>query len=1763
MATYSIKAPDGNTYQIDGPDGAAQSDVIQQVLAQHPTAATPIAPIKGYAADIGSAASNMLTDIGTGAKSLFGDANKAAIEGQAAREETAKKYETSDSMAKIKEAYDTHSGLGALTSAAGAAFKEVPHVIAGALPMVAEMGAPALAGGFLGGSLGTALAGPAGGVAGAQMGSTAGAALGAGLAYMQAMGSGVTGQAAEQQAQGKDVDVSVGRAAAFAVPETALNYVGHLAPLGKTVVGKLLGPQVEALLARGATKEADVAAQQVLADRGFLKTLGVGVAEGAAIGAPTMVAQTALERAQAGKDLFSPEALHEYGSAFTNGLLASPMGAVGSFSAKGQAEKAIAGRAEEVGKAAREAEEARKQTPEYAQEVGAQVQDLREQREALKSSMPEKPVKDSPTYEEDAALHEQFKKQTEDLDSQLKELAPEHERTQTLHSPQAETTAEAAQLVNPIEALKTQERDIQRKLIQPLPDKATPEYEGAVAERKAAVVQVAEIRKQMRDVAAEQAIPRPPELPTETTLPMPHAEVKANYEEVVAQRQQAKEAVSAAVDPVAKKAAVIKVQELTKQAKAMEPAYNKAQAEAKSAAPEVPERAAQLMKDPELARRYLTELPHASDYTPEQNGALQALVKLQLAAYDKKSGAPTPPTEASKPLTAAQQKELFGVALGAVKTGGEDLLGRVNIAAQKAAVQGDFKGVAEALSGSKNATIAEVGRLAKNLKTKIRIDDTAAETHDATSTFKAPLQESRAPELLRTDKPPVTAAPVAGRYEAKEDTVLVHSAFAKSEHVLAHEIVHAQTVHAIASPTPAQRPAVERIKNLYGYVKKALAEGGKDTYGLTSPEEFVAEGLSNPNFQHTLSTIPYQNTSVWGKFTESIAKLLGLTHNNAFTELLTAYSDITRAKPSNEPKTARTFQIKVNENLKNAVALADEVIAPHKGIVEKVKDASANGDLMSLGIVTKMIDQYEPIYRALKGKVSEAVGMRVAYGLKEFNQGSNLISAAMRYGAPKLVESRTSEAGAREHLFETDKNAPSMESLNKILTEAHSMTGSDGATGQLWSLYTAAARAVNVGLHKLNFSTEVTQARLNKAMADIRATPGLEAVFKRATEEWKKINAANIEFTVQTGFLSKETANILLKNEDYVPYYREDAHGNVDIFAGGTKIARIGSVVDHPYLHELVGDNTRILDFNAAATQNISMLIRAGLKNYAAQGAAEALHSVGMADLVKGVVANKQDNAFTFKKDGVEYRAIVNDSNPNVPAKLLVQGLQGIPTQTNALLKLAGMPSQLMRTMYVSNPLAAVKNIFKDTMSAWLVSGSDLKSVLGAFKSVEDNLMVRRGLSGGEVFQGLPADQAVLLNQVRSGKPGWATAVAKLHAVHARLDAVSRQARYESYLKEGMSDLGASLAALNSANFTRRGMSSSMHILNTLNPFINSQIQGMDNLYRAARGTMMFDEKLQIRKKMIQRGMIIATSSLLYAALMQEDPEYQQATPDQKYNNWFVHIPGIDESVRVPIPFEAGLLFKAIPEAMMSYMYGNDKDAADGMKMVLQRTIPGGDTYGIPLALRPAIEVGLGKSFYTGRDLETKHEQGLEAGYRQRANTSALADSLGEQLGLSPIKIDHLISGHTGTLGLAVAQIASSLVFGKDTPEIEGKMSQVPVLGSSFQPEDAGNLLNRAYAAMEEASQVKRTYDDLISKGRYDAAQVYLDKNAAEYNKASMGTQFQQSMSELSKTASMITNNTAIDMSPKERRDALKTLRDQQTTLAKGAISALGETTPR
>jgi hypothetical protein len=109
--------------------------------------------------------------------------------------------------------------------------------------------------------------------------------------------------------------------------------------------------------------------------------------------------------------------------------------------------------------------------------------------------------------------------------------------------------------------------------------------------------------------------------------------------------------------------------------------------------------------------------------------------------------------------------------------------------------------------------------------------------------------------------------------------------------------------------------------------------------------------------------------------------------------------------------------------------------------------------------------------------------------------------------------------------------------------------------------------------------------------------------------------------------------------------------------------------------------------------------------------------------------------------------------------------------------------------------------------------------------------------------------------------------------------------------------------------------------------------------------------------------------------------------------------------------------------------------------------------------------------------------------------------------------------------------------------------SETPLIGTFFQPKDAGGLINKAYGDMRDIITAKQTYNKMLEEGRESEAQGYLDANADVMAMSSMAGKFRQQMGVLTKQERAIRSATGI--SGKEKREALDELRQAKIELAK------------
>jgi hypothetical protein len=843
---------------------------------------------------------------------------------------------------------------------------------------------------------------------------------------------------------------------------------------------------------------------------------------------------------------------------------------------------------------------------------------------------------------------------------------------------------------------------------------------------------------------------------------------------------------------------------------------------------------------------------------------------------------------------------------------------------------------------------------------------------------------------------------------------------------------------------------------------------------------------------------------------------------------------------------------------------SSSVVAREPGIVDTIL-----GNMLGLAGRVQFIDQYAALEAATKKGLSEGVISSLeatnANYLLRFGQQRSQFSGQFLTNGPVKAEI-TRKNGGTETLYRSTKGT-SMVDVAQALNKAK--LSNDVEQENMFTLYVAGKRAQQVGWDKLNFSSPTqAKAEYDAVIARLNNNDTAKKAFEEAAKLYQQYNAGLLDFLAQTGALSeKKVAE--LKAISYVPFYRVNNNGEVQLMVDKERPVRIANIKDQPQLKELIGGNTAILPIFTSAAQNTFMLTGMGLRNQAVKETSFMLQKLGIASRVSAGNGPTGNNVVRFFKKGEPYHAVIDTDAYGIPADLIVRGMEGIKTTMPAAIKLMGIPANILRSFVVRNPTYAVRQIIRDPLNAWLTTGTDAVPVLSSMKELAkmvagrsdaERKLMETGAISSNVYSGDDQDMAKFLKDMSAGKSGWDKATAMLDTFALQGDAATRAVIYKDSLDKGMSEQEALLRTLESMNFSRRGVSPSMQALSTLIPFFNAQVQGLDVIYRAFKGDMPYSQQLDIRGKMARRGLMLAAGTIAYAALMGDDEAYKRAKPEERLANWFVYVPGIDEPVRVPIPFEMGFLFKALPEAVYNMAMQDDKaDAAvKGLGRLALQTVP----LSLPQAVKPITEAILGKSFYSG-DIESVREKDVLATQRYRDTSTELAKTIGSvtgNIGLSPITIDYLIRGYTGGLGIALVQLANPILAPGDKPEVAEpttKVSKTPFIGGLFQPVEGRGTLDEAYDRMKEIRQVKGTFNNLVEKGKRAEAQAFAQDYADKLAAASISGTVQKQLGELAKLERQI--KAAPNLTTEQKDARLAQLDKIKTTLARQFLATTAQ----
>jgi hypothetical protein len=312
MPTYDVTAPNGRVYEITAPDGATQEEVL--AYAQRMYGEAEPKKQAGVGAAVRRGAEQLASSAQTAIESVTKGGTEAATRAQARQADIQARLGEGASLDRLLQTYREQGILPAAKELAG----QIPTAIAEQLPNIGTT--------LAGAGAGALVAGPIGAIAGAVAPS-----------LIQQYGGNIQRQAAEQVAAGKPVEIERGAAAAAAVPQAALDVAATFIPLGGKLASKFFGPEVGQLLMKSTAEGREKIAKEALAT-----TVAKGTAMGIAAEVPTEIAQSMLERTQAGLDILSDNALKEYGeTAFAVSLL-GPLGIIGRVANKAEAGRMLA-----------------------------------------------------------------------------------------------------------------------------------------------------------------------------------------------------------------------------------------------------------------------------------------------------------------------------------------------------------------------------------------------------------------------------------------------------------------------------------------------------------------------------------------------------------------------------------------------------------------------------------------------------------------------------------------------------------------------------------------------------------------------------------------------------------------------------------------------------------------------------------------------------------------------------------------------------------------------------------------------------------------------------------------------------------------------------------------------------------------------------------------------------------------------------------------------------------------------------------------------------------------------------------------------------------------------------------------------------------------------------------------------------------------------------------------------------------------------------
>ena len=679
-------------------------------------------------------------------------------------------------------------------------------------------------------------------------------------------------------------------------------------------------------------------------------------------------------------------------------------------------------------------------------------------------------------------------------------------------------------------------------------------------------------------------------------------------------------------------------------------------------------------------------------------------------------------------------------------------------------------------------------------------------------------------------------------------------------------------------------------------------------------------------------------------------------------------------------------------------------------------------------------------------------------------------------------------------------------------------------------------------------------------------------VYADSQRVFNEFNKNILDMAEQSGLIDGASRK-LWEHEFYVPFYRvaDDADGGVR----GMNIK--GGVVRQQAFKQLKGGKNALnADLLDNTLMNWAHLLDAAAKNRGAKATLEAAERMGVAISAPQYTANQigaatgNKNGVTWFMDGGQKRFFVVDD----PFVL---------TAINSL-EYAGMRNPVMNAMsyfkhaltvgVTASPFFKVRNLIRDSVQVIGTSGinvNPLANVAEGWKLTDPKsdayfqLLAGGGtIHFGTMLEGSEAkrvqrlvesgiDDATILNNDNKVKAFYRSfiepGINAYNELGNRGEAVNRAALYAQLKAQGMNHAEASLQARDLMDFSMQGSFTSIRFLTQVVPFANARLQGMYKLGRSAK------ENPARFSAVIGASALISLSLL---AMYHDDDDWKKREDWDRNNFWWFRFGGT--AFRIPKPFEIGAI-ATLAERGFELAFEKEMTGKRFRQQVMTLLGDNLSMNPVPQLVKPIMEVYSNKNSFNDRPIESMGMERLKSEYRFNDRTSMTARAASTTLNsitglvgkeaLSPVQIDHMLRGYFGWLGsfiVGAGDVVMRPATGQATHPAPDYWKTATGSMVSDLRDAPSRYVSQMYDQAKEIEQAYGTWRAMLKEGKTAEAKEFAEDHKADLSKYRKVETIKRAEAKFNERIRMIERS---NIKPEEKRDLIRTIRDQQDRVAR------------